>query len=85
MSRLQYSPELAAILVLVAPAGRESEVAGIEQRQTCLRGLTLDAFGFAARRAEFRRIDIRDANFLALEAERVPVDDAVHMAIGAAD
>jgi hypothetical protein len=82
----RHGTKLAAILVLVAQASGQRELAAIEQhQQPCFRGLALDPFRLAPRRAEFRGVDIRDADFLALEPEGIAIDDAVHMMIAAAE
>ena len=85
MPRSRDGAQLAAILVFVPQAGRKGEIAGIQQRQqTDFRSVAFDPFRLAARRAELRGVDIRDADFLALEPERIAVDDAVHISVGAA-
>lgn len=66
------------------PEGK-GEIAGIQQRQrTDFRSVAFDPLRLAARRGELRGVDIRDADFLALEPEPIAVDDAVHISVGAA-
>lgn len=78
--------ELASIPVFVAPASDEREATGIEQCvQPALCDLAELHLARAARRAEFRRIDIDDPDLFALMPEGVAVNDAIDSRSGTAD
>ena len=78
--------ELASIPVFVAPVGDEREAAGIEQGvQPALCSLAELLLARAARRAEFRRVDIGDPDLFALMPEGVAVNDAIGLSSGIAD
>lgn len=78
--------KLAAILIFVAPSGRQGEAAGIEQTvQPTLGRFTQLRLTHAARWTEFGRVDIGDADLLTTKPEIVAIDHAVCASRAGAD